>query len=171
MKFNLSLLIFFTTLQLFSQEKINTYDLYTKNNLSYTKKDNQLFSGLAELKKSNGQIILEKYYESGQLTKYIEFYNDESKEVKYKETTFLKDSGFKQIEIKYSLVENERREMTYYDQAGKKKLNEIYNNGKLIYSCEFLNNKKHGKEFCTTKKCDNQTDYYENGKKIVNALN
>ena len=60
---------------------------------------------------------------------------------------------------------NVRKEITYFDENGKKKLNEIYKNGSLIYSCEYLNNKKHGKEFCTTKNCDNQTVYYENGKK------
>lgn len=164
MKIKLLIAFLFIAFQLFSQERINTFEIYKNDNLSYKKEDGKIFTGIAEFKKKNGHVVFEEHYVNGFLTKYILYYNLDE-QIVATEIIFYKESIYKEKETNFSSKENQRKEITYFDENGKKKLNEIYKNGSLIYSCEYLNNKKHGKEFCTTKNCDNQTVYYENGKK------
>ena len=165
MKFKLPILLFFIAFQLFAQEKISTFEIYKKNHLAYKKSDGTLFTGIEEFKKNNGHLVFEKYYEKGYLTNYKLYYNTKEQLISSEEIYYI-GSLFKQKKIEYTLVKNEIGSITYFDKNGKKELNEVYKNDTLIYSCQYLNNKKHGKEFCITKKCDNYSEYYENGKKI-----
>lgn len=148
------------------QEILLSYsDIYLNDSLTYNKKDNLLFSGSAELKKNNGVLVFKKDYENGCQTKDTRYYNKSakgkiSKETYYYSKHFLK----KQAEVFFHST-GEIYLKKYFDLAGKQTLEESFDdNGKLIYSCEYKNGKKNGKEFCITKKCDSQTDYYVNGK-------
>lgn len=165
MKLKLSLLILLLTFKSFSQERIRSFDVYRKKHLTYKKEDEKLFTGTTESKGLSGRMIFEESFENGYLTKYILYFNIKKPTIS-KEILYYPGSLFKQKETEFGLIENERNHITYFDENGKKKLEEVYEYGKLTYSCEFLNNKKHGKEYCITKKCDNFSEYYENGKKI-----
>lgn len=149
----------------FSQEKLNTFEIYKKDNIHFKKADDSLFTGIAEFKRKNGHIVFEEFYKDGYLTKYVIYYNLKVQIVST-EILYYDKSENKKMKTEFSSVENERKEITHYDINGKKVLNEIYKKDVLAYSCEFLNNKKHGKEYCVTDIGDINTEFYENGKRL-----
>jgi antitoxin component YwqK of YwqJK toxin-antitoxin module len=147
----------------FGQERINRNDIYLKDKLAYTKADNKLFTGIAESRTGKGHLTFEEEYKEGYKSKYTLYYNGSTlaaREIYYHDRSLIK-----QKEVKYS-GDKSKTWFRHYDVNGSKVLEETYENSKLIYSCEFRDNKKHGKEFCITKKSD-FTEFYENGKKVT----
>ena len=57
-------------------------------------------------------------------------------------------------------------EKNSYDTNGKLILVENFDNGKLIYSCQYKDRKKHGIEFCYSKEGNALEFEYLNGKKV-----
>ncbi|MEE1899992.1 hypothetical protein GN157_02285 [Flavobacterium rakeshii] len=180
-------LLLMLTICSYGQERVKSYQLYSKKGLTYKKTDNTLFNGISEFKRERkNHIVFEEYYHNGIKTKYIEYYNTDEVIV-CKEIIYHENSPEKKKFTKFSL-DGKRRSLTYYDLNGKKELEETYRhdiltyrceylNGKrkfeeaykndvLVYSCEYLNGKKHGKKFCITKKHESHTEFYENGKKV-----
>lgn len=147
-----------------AQKRVSTYDLVTKNKLTYIKTTGELFTGIAESRKKNGHLILDESITDGYKTKYTVYYNTDveaiSSEIYYYENSFIE-----KLRIEYSLDHKDRR-IIHYDNNGKKKFAETYYDENLIYSCEYNNGKKNGKEFCITKKCGDNTEFYDNGKKV-----
>lgn len=165
MKKNLIIFCFLlNTITALAQQRVATHDIYVKDGLAYSEKDNSVFTGIAEFRRSNGHLVLEEIYNNGYKTRYKLYYNTDEVIVS-NETLFQSNSHFKKTDINYSLSNSGTRYI-HYDAEGRKVLEEIYQGDKLVYSCEFRNNKKHGKKFCITKKGDNLTEFYENGKKI-----
>ena len=165
MKFKHLIFLIFLYNSTFSQEKLNTFEIYKKDKIHYKKSDNNVFTGIAEFKRKNGHIVFEEFYKDGYLTKYVIYFNLDIQIVST-EILYYDKSENKKTKTEFSSVENERKEITHYDSNGKKTLNEIYKKNILIYSCEYLNNKKHGKEFCITDNGDLNTEYFENGKRL-----
>ncbi|MEC3906647.1 hypothetical protein VOI54_06425 [Tamlana sp. 2201CG12-4] len=69
--------------------------------------------------------------------------------------------------IRYRL-EGDVYEIVYYDYDGRKILEEDYEDGRIIYSCELNGRKRHGKEFCVSKECDTAINYFNNGRRVKN---
>lgn len=151
----------------------NSYDdIYLKDGLFYKVKDKQLFTGTIEFIKKNGTILRKETYNNGYFTNGYLYFNKSARGKVYEETIFYEEkinkatdrSKIKKI-IRYH-SNGEIYWIKYFDLSGDKILEEDFENGKLIYSCEFKNGKKNGKEFCTTRDCGNQTIVYANGKPV-----
>ena len=149
----------------FAQERVNHNDIYIKGKLAYNKADNNLFTGIAESRTGKGHLTYQEEYKDGYKTKYTLYYNGDTVIVA-NEIIYHDKSDIKKRETGYS-SDGRRTWYTEYDVTGSKILKETYVDSKLVYSCEYSNNKKHGKEFCISKEGDGLTKYYENGKKVA----
>lgn len=149
----------------FAQEIVGLKEIYVANNLAYKVADDQLFSGQAQKVRKNGHLVYEEYYENGVPIKSILYYNRTEKPIPAKKTEFYDNSFNKKKETIYGLSKPTVAH-TYYDYNGNKTLIERYENEKLIYSCEFLDDKKHGTEFCYNEDGTELTIEYRNGKKV-----
>lgn len=150
------------------QEVFNSHnDIYITNSLFYNKKNDSLFSGSIEFKKNNGVIVFKEDYEKGYLLKVSEYYNKSAKGRVYKEIYYRSKQFFKKLKEIYHHTNGEIYLIKYFDLNGDKNLEESYDEYRnLVYSCEYKNGKKNGKEFCLSKKGDILIDNYINGKKI-----
>lgn len=156
----------------FSFAQVNTRivdfdDTYLHNELLYENISDSLYTGLIHRTKKNGQLIQEDYVENGVIHYTLMFYRGQNRKP-YSKYIYNKDNPYVLREvIKYHL-EGDVFKTVYYDYDGRKILVEDFEDGKMIYSCEFNGRKRHGKEFCITKECDTTVVYYVNGKKQKN---
>ena len=134
--------------------------------MTYKIANNQLFSGQAQSVRKNGHLVYEEYFENGYLTKSIVYYNGTEKPIPARVNEFYEKSSKKKKETNIGLSKP-TTEKIYFDQNGKKKLIEQYTNDKLTYSCEYLDNKKNGTEFCLNDDGTELNIEYQNGKKIT----
>jgi len=164
---NILLIILFCSLNaLFAQEKVGLKEIYVENNLAYKVADDELFSGQAQKVRNNGHLVFEEYYKNGNPIKSIVYYNGTEKPIPARITEFYEKSFDKKKETVYRWKEP-TVEYIYYDQNEKKTLIEQYENEKLTYRCEYLNNKKHGTEFCLDDDGNELEIEYRNGIKIT----
>jgi antitoxin component YwqK of YwqJK toxin-antitoxin module len=167
MKKLITVLFFFFALSGFGQEK--TYaegEIYFYDDLAYKESDGHLFTGTIPVHKKNGRLISEETYTKGFLTKEVRYFNKSGTPKIYSETYFY-EAEFKRQKVVYYYPNGSLYRINYFDLNEEKTLMEDYDDtNKLIYSCEYKNGRKHGKEFCITKKCANMTDYYVDGKKV-----
>ena len=168
MKNILILLMFFTSLNLISQERISINDIYIgEDNIAYRTDNDQKFTGFAQKVRKNGHVVYEDQFDNGIIISHSVFFNSSDKKLAGK-MIYNKDKPFvfeKFIEYK-SNRNGHWTEVEYYDQNGHKILEEIVSDGKTTYRCEFLNGKKHGTESCINKDGTELTTEYENGKKL-----
>lgn len=166
--------IFFLSLNFsYGQEKfINSHDgIYIEEGLIYKVKDHELFTGTIEFTRKNGAIVSKEVYEGGYKTNEYEYYNKSASGKVYKEIVYyrekihLEDERFKIHKVILYHTNGQIYSVKHYDLQNDKTLEEEFENSKLIYSCEFKNGKKNGKEFCTSKKSGSTTIIYSNGKK------
>ncbi len=148
---------------LFAQKNVPFNELYLDNNLIYEKSSEKLFTGSSAKIRKNGHIVFEDFIEEGRIQKTIYYYNKTT--LPAIEFVYFKNSDKTKTEIKYDL-KDPKTEFTHFNELGEKTLSEIYKNEILIYRCEFLKNKKHGKEFCINKEGTEITEEYKNGKRI-----
>jgi antitoxin component YwqK of YwqJK toxin-antitoxin module len=134
--------------------------------VAYSQTTGKPFTGTAEYRTGKGHLVFERSYEDGYETKYTEYYNGDAIRVA-KEKYFHSQSSEKKQEIGYSL-DGLRRRSTIYDINGKKVSEQTFENNKLVYSCEFKDNKKHGNEFCISEDGIEAEYIYEKGKRIIN---
>ena len=172
MKFILFIILFNLTF-CYSQETFtNSHDdIYIENGLFYKVKDHLLFSGDIDFIKKNGVIISKEIYKDGYRISKKLYYNKLAGGKVYQETVYFQEKinleNFK-FKIQKIISYNSKGEVykiKHYDFTGDKILEEEFENGKLVYSCEFKDGKKNGKEFCSTRKCGNEIILYLNGKK------
>ena len=157
-----------------SQETfVNSYkDIYISEGLFYRAKDDQLFTGIIEFIKKNGVLRSKEVYKNGYLTNEFQYYNKSSKGKVYQEKVYYEkkivseNSKFYIQKIINYHITGEVYSTKHFDLTGEKILEENFKDGELIYSCEFKDGKKDGKEFCTSKKCGSETLIYSKGKKI-----
>ncbi|MCL9804394.1 hypothetical protein NAT51_02590 [Flavobacterium amniphilum] len=171
---NLLLLFLLSFNFTFSQENfVNSYvHIYGKDGLVYKVKDNQLFTGTISFIKKNGVIRHKTVFNNGYLTNTYLYYNKSSRGKISEETVYYQEKVNEDVPklhpkkiISYHST-GEIYNIKYYDLEGENYLEESFEDGKLTYSCEYKNGKKHGKEYCTTRKCGEETVMYSKGKKI-----
>jgi len=155
--------LFVTTL-LIAQERINTGNIYTTKGISYKKSDNSPFTGVAEFRKNNGNLMFEKEYNNGFITKYTLYFRGDEKIIS-NETFYHEKSNTKKKNISYP-YNGTLKTITDYDENGKKLLEEQYISDKLVFHCEYINGKKHGVVYSTDKNNIKSTCTYNDGKRI-----
>ena len=141
-------------------------DLYVENDLTYKVSDHQLFSGQAQYVRKNGHLVSEEYFVDGKLIKSVNYYNGTDKPIPASVTEFYEGTQNKRKVTYYGLTKP-TTEFKYYDEKGKKKLIEQYENDKLTYRCEYQENKKHGTEYCLNDDGTELRIEYRNGKKMT----
>lgn len=166
MKNLLLVIIFCSFSRLFAQEKVELKEIYLENSLAYKVEDKQLFSGQAQNVRKNGHLVYEEYYENGVPIKSIVYYNRTEKPIPARLTEFYERSFNKKKVTNYGLSKP-IVEYIHYDLNGKKTLIEQYENEMLTYRCEYLENKKHGTEFCVDDDGNEIEIEYRNGKKVT----
>lgn len=131
--------------RLIAQDTIPNEQVYIDNDLAFKTSDGQPFSGIAQIKRKDGQIQFEMEYDDGVILTQNVYYRSKTKELATKVIYDLEKPWKELTEIRYfSGIE----EWTYYDENGKRSLREQKRNGKIIYSCEYSGRKKHGQEMC-----------------------
>ncbi|WP_333694823.1 hypothetical protein [Flavobacterium sp.] len=166
---NLLFILFFYTSFAYSQKTfINTRDsIYMNKELFYTTNNNTLFDGYFDRVKKNGVIISREVYENGILKKILFYYNKSAKGKVYLEIQYSLESSnyYKKKEIYYH-SNGEIYKVKDFDLVNLANL-VLYENGTIVYSCEYKNGKKHGIEICYDKNNNLIQFQYENGKKII----
>jgi len=161
-------LLFFISLFSFSQEQKSTvvdfYDTYIDDELIYENNIDNLYTGLIQRKKANGQLIQEDYVEKGSIHYSELFYRKLNRET-HSKYIYNKNNPYVLSQVLRYHPKGDIFEIIYYDYDGGKILEEGYEDGKLIHSCEFNGKKRHGKEFSVTKVSDTTFVFYNNGKK------
>jgi len=156
--------VFSSHIGLNAQDTIpNDQIYYIKDfDLAYKVSDGQLFSGVTQIRKKNGRLAFEMEYENGViLTQYV-YYRSKIKELSAKVIYNQKKPWTELTEIRYfSGIE----EWTFYDENGKRTLEEQRKNRDVIYSCEYSGRKKHGQEMCLDDDGTKMFIVYVNGKR------
>ena len=148
-----------------AQEIVGMKDIYLDNGLIYKVSDNTLFSGQAQKVRKNGHLVYEDYFEHGYILKTVVYYNGTDEPVPAQLVEYYDKSFVVKKETNYGF-EKPLTEIKHFDKNGKKSLVEEYESGKLIYRCEYVNNKKHGIEYCLDKNGKELRIPYRNGKKV-----
>ncbi|WP_025665515.1 hypothetical protein [Aquimarina megaterium] len=165
MKNILSIILFCFFNQLFAQEIVGIKNLYIENDLTYKISGDKLFSGQAQRIRKNGHLVYEEYFVDGKMTKSVTYYNGADKPKPASVTEFYEETETKRKVTNYGLTKP-TTEYKHYDKNGKKTLIEKYENEKLTYRCEYLENKKNGTEYCLKEDGTEFRIEYRSGKKI-----
>jgi antitoxin component YwqK of YwqJK toxin-antitoxin module len=161
-KICLILLLF--TLKIYSQEILTRDEIFSKDNLVYKTSNSELFTGKTQSFKHKNHLTFEVEFEKGILKKSVLYYNGKEKIVSDEIYYFGNDRRIEK-KIRYSL-DHKIQWIKYFDESGKKKLEEEYKDGVLVYSCPYLENRKNGIVFSINEKGEKNECKFENGKLI-----
>jgi len=160
-------LFVFISFTVCAQGTLGMKEVYLENDLVYKYSDNERFTGIAQIKKRNGQVIYEEVYKDGVILVDYQYYKGPEKDICYKTEYNRYKLWVKQKEYYYP-KSKDRYEVTSFDENGTKILIEQFENEELIYSCQYSGKKKHGEEMCYDDKGDKLIFQYVNGRKVKN---
>jgi len=168
MQHKIILFFAFITMQCFSQQ-LTYKDIYVQDSLTYKAKDDSIFTGSVENRRwTNGILLSKGDYKDGFIILYTEYYNKSKAGIPYKKTYYYDQKFFKKKKEDRLDYDGTITSTIYFDQNRKKTLEEFFSKGKLVYSCEYKDGKKNGKELCFSKKGEILNYTYSNGKKVIN---
>lgn len=148
-------------------QQLTLKNLYSKNELVYKFSNDSIFSGSIENRRWTNNILLSKSdYLNGYIILTTEYYVKSKKGIPSRKTYYYEKQYFKKKRVDKLDFDGSLDSSIYFDENENKILEEYYSEGKLIYSCQYKNGKKNGKEFCTSKTGEELNFIYENGKKI-----
>ncbi|WP_289661722.1 hypothetical protein [Flavobacterium panacagri] len=162
-------ILLFIDIQSFAQEnhRLTYKDLYAKDDLVYMMSNDSLFSGSIEHHRWTNDVLLSKDdFKNGYIILSTNYYNKSKKGIPYIKTYYYEQLYFKKKKEDKLDFDGNIYTSTYFDENENKILVENYSNGKVIYSCEYKDGKKNGKESCFSKEGTPMIFYYQNGKKI-----
>jgi len=159
------LIILFSFKNILGQERIEYDAIYFDDYLAYKQSDDQIFTGITEKPRKNGQPGYEEVFVDGVLKKGILYYNRTKPPKVARVYEYYENSFQPKTEISYGL-KKPREEYIHFNKDGKKVLVEIYENDTLIYHCKYVNKKKNGIEYCLNADGTEIRTEYKNGKKI-----
>ncbi|MCM0667899.1 hypothetical protein [Flavobacterium tyrosinilyticum] len=163
------LLFLFLSIQSFAQDnqQLTSKDIYSKDGLVYKVSNDSLFSGSIENRRWTNNILLSKNdFKNGYLILYTEYYNKSKKGIPCRKTYYYDQPFFKKKKEDKLDFDGSIYSSSYFDENENKILEENYSEGKLIYSCQYKDGKKNGKQFCLSKTGKELNYIYENGKKV-----
>ncbi len=141
------IILFFSSI-LNAQVVISDEDLKQDINfLAYNSLTNEKLTGFVQTKNRGGEIISVSEYKDGVILESISYKDFEADKVS-RITYFHEDNPYvpkKRIKFFFDDMAN-KNEITYFNESGRKVLQEIFLDKKLTYSCEFLKGNKHGIE-------------------------
>ena len=129
--------------------------------MTYRNDNNKLFTGKIQKIKKKNHVVFEVEFQNGISLNNTTYFNGKEK--------IISDEKFYDTErriikhIKYSF-DNKYTWINYYEENGNKKLEEDYNNGTLVYKCEYVNNRKNGTSFSINEKGELKECNWQNGK-------
>jgi len=163
-KYLLTLGLILSNLGLAAQDTLNMNDVYMDNLLVFKISDGERFTGIAQKKRKNGQLVNEDKFEDG-VVRWTKLYFNTKKKLLSDKIVYHKYILWEDKErIRFRLSQDTLHIKTY-DEKGKKLLIREYENNKVVYSCEYNGRKKHGKEFCYDEDGNELIFHYVNGKK------
>ena len=163
-KYLLLLLFISSWFEVTAQDTLDMKEVYIDNDLVYKYSDNERFTGVAQIKRRNGQVTYEEIYKDGVILMDYQYYRGEGKKVCYKTVYNRYKLWVKEKEYYYP-KSGKWTEITSFDENGIKILVEQFEKDKLTYSCQYSGKKKHGREFCYDDDGNELIFQYVNGKK------
>ena len=165
MKTILIILMFFTFNKLLSQETVAMKEVYIVNNLAYKIGSDNLFTGIAQVKRSNGHLVYEEEFKNGVIIFSYLYFNGKEKRLSTKTIYNPNKPYVLSKEFMYDL-KGDIFEIHSYNDEGIKILKEQFTNGNLSYSCQYLGKNKHGTEYCLHENGIETIKEFNNGKKV-----
>jgi|GEM_PF-3228361 len=142
-------------------------DIYSKDGLIYKVSNDSVFSGSIENRRWTNDILLSKTdYQDGYIILRTEYYNKDKKGIPSRKVYFHEHLYFKKKKEDKLDFDGSVYSSISFDENENKILEEYFSEGKLIYSCQYKDRKKNGKEFCISKTGEELNFIYENGKKM-----
>ncbi|MEN2413469.1 hypothetical protein [Flavobacterium mesophilum] len=169
MRKKILLLFLFISIKSFAQDnqKLTNKDVYSENGLIHRVSNDSLFSGSIEYHRwTNGILLAKDDFQDGYIILNTQYYVKDKKGIPSRKTYYYEHQYFKKKKQDKLDFDGSIYSSIYFDENGNKILEEYYSEGKLIYSCQYKDGKKNGKEFCTSKTGEELNFTYENGKKI-----
>lgn len=167
----IGLLALLCTTQLFAQDTLSIKEIYFDKYLAYKSSNDELFSGIAQKlrKNGNGHIVSEEIYGMGVILEWRSYFNRSNRRLAEK-VSYYKESYFApKVRIQYRTNKHGSFiERTYFNLNQEKTLNTIHRDTTLTYRMLYLNGKKHGEEFCYDDEGNPLVTEYVNGKKVKN---
>lgn len=164
-KYVLLLVFISSALDMFSQDTLDMKEVYIDNELVYSYSDNERFTGVAQLKKRNGQVYFEEVYKDGVILFDYQYFKGTDRKLIYK-TDYNRYKLWSKEKEYYYPKSGKWTQMTSFNENGIKVLVEQYEKDKVIYSCAYSGKKKHGQELCYDDEGNKMIFQYLNGKKV-----
>lgn len=156
----------------FSQDTLSVKEIYFDNNLAYQDYNDELFTGVAQKlrKNGNGHIVAEEMYKNGVLLEWRSYFGRSNRRLAEKILYYIEDPLAPKERIRYITNKNGKfTEKTYYDTNFKKTLVTRHKDTTLIYKCPYTDGKKDGEEFCINDNGNPMIIKFINGKKVKNG--
>jgi antitoxin component YwqK of YwqJK toxin-antitoxin module len=163
-KFLLTLILIINQ-NLSSQEVVDHVALNKNADLIFKASNDSLFTGICERRRKNGHLVFAEYFENGVILSAKYYFNGKQK-IMSDSVIYNPNKPYKYKELYRFNLQSQITEKNSYDTDGKLILVENFDNGKLIYSCQYKDKKKHGREFCYSKEDKALEFEYLNGKKV-----
>ncbi len=163
-KYLILLVLISNSFELSSQDTLDMEEVYIDNDLVY-KMDGQRFTGLAQHRRKNGNLVYEEEYKDGVILSYLQYYKGKEKNLFFK-LNYNRYKLWKFEKEFYYSRDGELYQTVSFDKNGKKILLEQFENNKVTYSCEYNGKKRHGREMCYDDDGNKLIFQYVNGKKV-----
>lgn len=142
----LFLAFFLSTAYLFSQQVLQSHQIYFDHNIAYRSYDVTIFSGTAEFRDSKGFLNRREFFEDGIMVRRIIYHTTNlpknAHEVPYQDTNYR---NRKLIDKTSYRPNGEKYYYVVYDERGDQKYSEQYRDGKLSAIQNFKKGKLDGK--------------------------
>lgn len=148
-----------------AQNNVSCNEVYIQDKMLHKISNDSLYTGIYERRRHNGHLVYEEHFKNGIIISALEYYNGKVKIVS-DSVIYNPKKPFKRLQEYRFNLKSEIISKKSYNDDGKLILKESYENGKLIYSCEYNGRKKHGKEFCYSKTDEPIIIKYSNGKRV-----
>jgi hypothetical protein len=148
-----------------SQDTLDMKEVYIENELVYKYSDNNRFTGVAQLKRRNGQFYFEEVYKDGVILFEYQYFKGSDRKLIYK-TDYNRYKLWSKEKEYYYPKSGKWTQIISYDKNGKKVLVEQFEKEKLTYRCQYSGKKKNGLELCFDDDGNEIAFQYVNGKKV-----
>lgn len=153
--------ILFTPL-LYSQQVLQSNQIYFDHNIAYRGYDVSVFSGISEYRDDKGILGKRDEYENGVMIKRTMYYTtnvEKGQEIPYQETTYKDRKPL--VRINYNLS-GEKYEYIEYDENSNRKYSEYWKDGKHTKQY-YVDGKLDGIAVTIEKSGDQVEEYYRKG--------
>ncbi|MEC3964612.1 hypothetical protein [Flagellimonas halotolerans] len=163
------ILLSLISLTAYAQDSLDIKSVYLENNIAYRIKNGNPYSGTLVKKRKNGHIVYTENYSKGIILTKNLYFNTKTRKLANR-TIYNKNRPFVPKKEFVLNLSSDTIEIKYFTEKGSKDFVEQFEQGQLIYSCEYNGKKKHGLETCHNEDGTKQIFEYNMGKKIKNKV-